>query len=404
MVKKIGVFITILGLVFVGMPQFNIKAQVIEYTNLASPDLEGKEYLGNGVYRLYNGNGVTLDYNIYNGVFTINGTTTARLNYILFNIEQNTEYILSYFAVSGTLTGTNFRFWLYSPEATLFRLDNENIDKQYTFTTTTQNQLRVDTPSGRTFNNYQFKLQLEKGDTATSYEVPIGALEQHSQFQYERGYDDGLNNRNVYFGNYYYEQGGTSDSYILRPRVKYYTTQDLTNNRVEIFNGLPYWIGSLSYLAENKTTYYGNDIPVFSLTNTGYFVFSQYDILDFYIGTEAISINPASIMTFEGNNIKFMHNGNIEYEFNSLSLSSSLTLIKDYALDPDYYIGYDIGKQEGIIIGQDIGYYDGFQEGQSLGYDLGYNLGYDEGTEVGYDIGYEYGYNNGLTETDATGL
>src|SRR5690554_7836471 len=47
--------------------------------NLASPDLEGKEYLGSGVYRLYNNAGITIDYNVYNGVFTINRSEERRV-------------------------------------------------------------------------------------------------------------------------------------------------------------------------------------------------------------------------------------------------------------------------------------------------------------------------------------
>lgn len=201
----------------------------------------------------------------------------------------------------------------------------------------------------------------------------------------------------IYFGEYYYEQGGTSDSYILRPRVRYYTTTDITNNRVALFDGKPYWIGSLTYLAQNRTTYYGNDTPIFSLSNSGYFTFSELDILHFYNGTSSVEINPASLMVFQSNNIRFIYNGNVEYEFTSFSNSSELSLIKDYSLDPDYYDGYEVGKQEGLAIGKDIGYYDGFQDGFDIGLQESTSEAYDNGYSAGKHDGYNEGYNEGLT-------
>src|SRR5690554_5987153 len=50
--------------------------RLVQTWNLAVHDLEGKEYLGGGNYRLYNNNGITVDYNVNNGIRTINGTWT----------------------------------------------------------------------------------------------------------------------------------------------------------------------------------------------------------------------------------------------------------------------------------------------------------------------------------------
>lgn len=140
--------------------------------NLAVPDLTGKEYLGDGVYRLYNDNGITIDYNVYNGEYKINGTSTAYFSVIIFNILPDTEYTLSYIAVSGTLTDGSFNIPVFSPSILIIQQLQENINKQSTFTTTRQTTLRFETGSGRTFDNYAFKLKLEQGDTATPYEVP----------------------------------------------------------------------------------------------------------------------------------------------------------------------------------------------------------------------------------------
>ena len=154
----------------------NMASKLYGADNLAVPDLEGKEYLGDGVYRLYDGNGVTIDYNVFNGIFTYNGTSSAGWQHTLFNIEQNTEYTLSYIAVSGTLTGGRLNIIISSPNTNVLFQNNENVNKQSTFITTTQDILRTDFSDGRIFNNYQFKLQLEKGSTATPYTVPAPFL------------------------------------------------------------------------------------------------------------------------------------------------------------------------------------------------------------------------------------
>lgn len=140
--------------------------------NLLMPDLTGKEYLGNGIYRLYNERGITIDYNIYNGEYNINGDPTTTFAFDLIDILPNTEYTVSYIAVSGSIMGGGFRIYITPPYTTVILQLNEHVDIQNTFITTTQDLLRFEFVLGRTFDNYTFKLQLEKGDTATPYTVP----------------------------------------------------------------------------------------------------------------------------------------------------------------------------------------------------------------------------------------
>lgn len=150
--------------------------------NLAMPDLEDKEYLGDGVYRLYNDNGITIDYNVYNGQYKINGTTTQTLGYPITNyiFEQN-DYVLTFYGITGSRASGYAQISLYS--GTGYPTDNPLIDMPETSSgliTDISNytvygamrRLNFYIPANITYNNYTFKVQLEKGTTATDYEVP----------------------------------------------------------------------------------------------------------------------------------------------------------------------------------------------------------------------------------------
>ena len=78
--------------------------------NLAMPDLTGKPEISRGLYRLYNANGITIDYNIYNGTITINGTPTIRVDYDFTSILETLSppNIYSYYYVGGTAPLRNF--------------------------------------------------------------------------------------------------------------------------------------------------------------------------------------------------------------------------------------------------------------------------------------------------------
>src|SRR5690554_6284356 len=104
--------------------------------NLASPDLDGKEYLGDGVYRLYNANGITIDYEVYSGIFTFNGIASRSVVYDLVEVEQDTEYNLSYVSISGSIV-RYLDFYLASPALVFFTQTDENVNKQNSVITTT---------------------------------------------------------------------------------------------------------------------------------------------------------------------------------------------------------------------------------------------------------------------------
>lgn len=189
MVKKIGVLIAIIAFVFFGIPQLNIKANEnvdYSYDNLAAPDLEGKQYLGNNEYRLLNESGITIDYNVYSGVISINGTSNSNINYDLqseFSVGVlSPPNIYSYYYVNGSVTINKFfvittHFYSQANRMEINSTNYMNYNEQTLLDEIIRVQFNI--RSGDTFNNLQFKLQLEIGDTATDYQVPLEAIEQH---------------------------------------------------------------------------------------------------------------------------------------------------------------------------------------------------------------------------------
>ncbi len=214
MVKKANKLMTILTLVGAGVVGVNsaetvitnVSAETVNNINLASPDLDGKEHLGDGDYRLYLNSGVEISYNVFSGIWTIYGTTTSSLNYSLFNVEENTEYALSYIALSGTISEGAVFFHVKEPLYDIISQVNENVNKQDTFVTTTQNVFGFWVGSDRIFDNLKFKLQLEKGDTVTPYTLPIAPIDYH----YSMLYDGAI--QNAYDTGYYH---GEQDGYDL---------------------------------------------------------------------------------------------------------------------------------------------------------------------------------------------
>lgn len=146
--------------------------QVFENRNITMPDLSTATDLGGGDYRLYNTNGITLDYNTFSGIYTINGTSIVYMEIDIFNILPNTEYAVSYIAISGSLSGGRLNIYVANPFLLVIYQLNENTSKQNTFLTTNQTRFIFLIDVGRTFINYQFKLQLEHGSTVTPYQIP----------------------------------------------------------------------------------------------------------------------------------------------------------------------------------------------------------------------------------------
>lgn len=169
---------------------FVVNAQTAENVgysdkNLASPDLEGKEYLGDGIYRLYNNNDITIDYNVYSGVFNFNGTVVKTNVVSVTNNNTPGKLTAQLIYVDGLFSGTNDG-WQFATQGTaagrvyfsglggyIKTLEKENIDKNLDFIIY----------ANSVYNNYKIKLQLEQGDTATPYAIPIKPyLEHEKQF------------------------------------------------------------------------------------------------------------------------------------------------------------------------------------------------------------------------------
>ena len=150
--------------------------------NLAIPDLSTATDLGGGNYRLYNDFGITLDYNVYNGVWTFNGTSNfsgyVYLPIVLTDEVDNATLITLY--QSGYVTfdsaqwvvktlGNIITYHIFGIEdKTTSRLINDKISSIGFF-------VGLNTE----FQNYQINLQLEKGSTATPYTVP-GQIPQYA--------------------------------------------------------------------------------------------------------------------------------------------------------------------------------------------------------------------------------
>lgn len=144
--------------------------------NVVLPDLTNDIEIINGLYRIYDSNGITIDYNVYNGIYTINGTviTSPVIYFTNEPIIQPLEIVsMSMFYVSGSTSG-NFN-WLLGDIGN-FAIKNYTVKRENVFTTenSTNNtrRLRIYLTNGTIFDNYQIKLQLEKGSQVTNYVVP----------------------------------------------------------------------------------------------------------------------------------------------------------------------------------------------------------------------------------------
>jgi hypothetical protein len=138
--------------------------------NLAVPDLTGKPEISEGVYRLYDVNGVTIDYDYWTGEFIFNGTTSS---YIVTNFSATLPLgvytIKSYiiqgepsqaFKVLGTLSGG---------------AQNRPMAGETSYTDGINTIKSVDfwIATDYVMNNMRVKVQIEKGVEATDYELPI---------------------------------------------------------------------------------------------------------------------------------------------------------------------------------------------------------------------------------------
>ena len=212
--SKLFYLLLVLGVFVIPILKFNLHAQedddYVNYSNknLAAPYLEDKEYLGDGIYKLYNDNGITIEYDVYSSITEINGTATSAISYY-FVIFSNTldEYrTISVRYVSGTVVSGNNEIGIYDSGTGvgIVITNNNYLSPLLSQSKNNVNQLVIYIPSGAVLTNYQFKLQLEKGDTATPYTVPLQPYLWHEKrLSYESGYDGGFDDghdEGFYFG------------------------------------------------------------------------------------------------------------------------------------------------------------------------------------------------------------
>lgn len=144
--------------------------EVFENRNISMPSLIGKEAIEPNVFRLYNGNGVTIDYNLKNGDFIFNGMATGSITTnFSSNLPLGIYTITSYtsapghesFRILGSLSGGRENRPTVG-ETTI--TDGITIIKAIDFWIYT----------GYVMDNMILKVQIEKGSVSTPYQVPTG--------------------------------------------------------------------------------------------------------------------------------------------------------------------------------------------------------------------------------------
>ena len=102
--------------------------------NFQTPDLTSKTDLGDGVYRLHDSNGVTIDYNTLNGEHEINGTIpSVVIGFRLTNqLTFEGEYVVQYVYIDGTTSSSGINYYYQSPTAVqyLFISNNKYLNKR----------------------------------------------------------------------------------------------------------------------------------------------------------------------------------------------------------------------------------------------------------------------------------
>ena len=142
--------------------------------NIALPDLTNKTEIIDGLYRLNDNNGITIDFNVYNGNYIINGTKTSNFSYIFTDYIPIGTYTMSYHYVSGSTVSNTLYLGNSGAWNINININTSNYMQSMKRTNTQNNQTRLylDFAETTSFNNYTFKIQFEKGSTATPYVVP----------------------------------------------------------------------------------------------------------------------------------------------------------------------------------------------------------------------------------------
>lgn len=340
MIKKIIlILLPITALFIIGITN---NSYAIEYStkNLVKPDLTGKIELSQSTYRLYNNNGITIDYNLTNGYFIINGITTTSALGQIFEIpilQNNVEYTISKIDVTGTKTNL-LNIYIQTP-LQLILLDAQNYN---TFTAGNNNTgiILSDVGIGNVFNNYTFTLQLEEGNIATPHAVPIYGTEKIYTYQ------------DIEVG-----QGSTSEY------KKYGLTWKLTptSSSKYLYDIITYYLDTHDY-----------NVTYLMIPSNEY---TLYDLM-------------GPMIEFSGQYLKVYYDGsNNNVVLKVRSLSGTETLLKTF---------YTLTDVQDIDLVSEVQIYD--YENINKWYNIGYGKGFEDGDLFGYLRGrLEYGFNNGST-------
>lgn len=158
------------------IPNIDELSAYISSKNLASPDLKGKEYLGDGIYKLHEQNGGTLTYNVYDGEYRVFGNITGAFTYFFgYDRPYADNNYIQIWKTKQVIWENNGAIVAFGGNPSDMVTVTKNSDYAGKFSTpATSMIIRLYQVSGEI--DVSFKLQLEKGDTATPYAVPAGNI------------------------------------------------------------------------------------------------------------------------------------------------------------------------------------------------------------------------------------
>ena len=153
--------------------------------NLAMPDLTNAIDLGNRKYRIYDDNGITVDYEIDSGNFVMNGSSSSD-DYVWFTLINKDTYFeninFSTYYESGSADSAKFQ-WVVEAESQNFWSYIVNLDTVNRIWTQEINsnvqRIGFYLHKALALENYTFKCQMEKGSTTTPYTIP-GEIPQYA--------------------------------------------------------------------------------------------------------------------------------------------------------------------------------------------------------------------------------
>lgn len=378
--KKITILIMIsIFTVIMIMTSNTYAIETYSNENLAKPDITGKVEIEPNVYRIYNQNGITIDYNIINGYFTMNGTSITSALGKVFDIpvlQNGINHTISKIHISGTKTN-QLNIYIAEPiQVILLDYQNDN-----TFISGIDNNQIIfsDVLIGNTFNNYVFKLQIEEGTTVTDYKVPIYNVNTFDKIYTYADYEVG--------------PGSTSEYLIYGTRWRLTPTSQLRYlyEIISYYLNVPNSEKTYLMLPSDEYALYNDMGPIINIKG-------QYMLIYYDYGINAVRLKYRNIM---GQEI-------LLYDFYTSSDVQSIDIKKEIQV-------YDY---DNINKWYDIGYGDGFIQGDIFGFNRGketfgifYNGIWQNAMQYGniqringYNEGFNYGRSQFGIFTDNTWL